>query len=163
MVAAHSPDDDVMSIQEWSPIDGKTPISFGVGVIAGMSNLNPSWATFVVVAFEAMMVALEETSLVAPFKKRVTSASVGNLAVDTMAGIYGVYAGEAIRRRQLQKQAMEAGSPALPAAPPLPAAPVQDPVVAPAVVAGLSGSRFINTQFPLVRTRPVLGLHVPRR
>lgn len=165
MVAAHSPDDDVMSTQDWSVLDDKTPISFCVGVIAGMSNLNASWATVVVIGFEAAMVMLEETSVAAPFKKRISAKSVGNSAVDTLAGITGVAVGESIRRRQLQAQAMEAGSPALPEAPPLPAAPVpEQPVVDPAVVSGLAGSRFVNTQFPLVRTRPVLGLrHVPRR
>lgn len=143
-----------------APVDGKTVVSFGVGMIAGMSNLNPSWATLLVISFEAILVALEEASITAPFKTQVPD-SVGNFAVDTIAGIYGVYAGEEIRRRQLQKQAMEAGAPALPAAPVLPAPP---DAVAPAVVAGLSGSSFLNTQFPLVRTRPVLGIrHVPQR
>lgn len=141
MVASYSTDDDVMSrrTQEWSLVDEKTSISFAVGFVAGMGGLNDAWAMVVVIGFEALMAALEEESLVAPFKRPIIE-SAGNQLVNTLVGTWGVSMGEAFRNKRLAEyQRMSAAS-------------------------GLSGTSFVSTQFPLVRTRPVLGIrHVPQR
>ena len=109
MVAAHSADDDVMgevptvSLKKQnlgaSPIDGKTPIHFMVGIVAGMSGLSASWAAVAVLGFEALIITLDEASLSAAFEKR-SPQSQGNQAIDIMAGIAGVYYGELIKQRQ---------------------------------------------------------------
>ncbi len=79
-----------------SVIDGKTPISFGVGLLAGMSGLNASWSTVVVLGFEAFLVTISEGSLAAPFERRGPQ-SYGNQLVDILAGIAGVYYGEKLQ------------------------------------------------------------------
>jgi hypothetical protein len=119
---------------EWSLLDEHTPIRFGVGLLAGMSNLNAGWALATVFSFEAAIIALESMSLSAPFK-RVTPGTPGNLAVNVILGMYGVKIGEAIRRKQLNEPA--------------------------SIPAGVSG---LEQQFPLAKTVNVLGIrrHVPR-
>jgi hypothetical protein len=75
-----------------SVIDGKTPVSFAVGFLAGMSGMNASWATVCVVGFEALLVMLDEGAGAA-FEKR-SPQSYGNQMVDVMVGILGVHYGE---------------------------------------------------------------------
>lgn len=82
-----------------APIDGKTPVHFLVGVVAGMSGLNASWATVVVIGFEALLIMLEEGRVGAAFEKR-SAQSYGNQAVDTMVGIAGVYYGEHLKKKR---------------------------------------------------------------
>lgn len=150
MVAPHCSDDNVMP----SPVFEDAPISFFIGIIAGMSRLNPSWAAATVIGFEAAMIILEEASITAPFK-RDTSKSVGTMAVDTIAGIYGVYLGEYLRARKMQQKSVPL-SPQIVA----PDTTIQEE---PMAVAGWS-QRTINKQFPLVRTAPILGVrHVSKR
>lgn len=79
-------------------IDGKTPISFFVGFVAGAAGLNPSWAAVTVIGFEAFLVMLED-GLGAAFEKR-SPQSYGNQLVDAMMGIAGAYAGEHMKRQQ---------------------------------------------------------------
>lgn len=149
MVLAYRADDNVMAKQSWTPIDGNTPISFGVGVIAGMSNLNASWAMVVVISFEALMIALDELSVSAPFIHSAATRSAGNQAVDTMAGIFGVAVGESIRKKRLLQQQVtdqqteqktqireQSGTSTFTMNP-------------------MAGPQFINTEFPLVRVKGV--------
>ena len=112
-----------------SPIDGKTPVHFLVGVVAGMSGLSASWATVVVIGFEAFLITLEEGRLSAPFEKR-SPQSYGNQAVDTMAGIAGVYYGEVLKKRQGQSLAQ-------------------------AAMAKNTQPKAINTQLPVPTVKPV--------
>lgn len=84
-----------------SPIDGMTPVHFGIGYIAGLSNMNPSWAMFSVIAFQAFLKVLEAGSVSAVFEKQ-SSQSYGNQAIESLMGIVGVYAGERSRQRKLR-------------------------------------------------------------
>lgn len=81
-----------------SVIDGKTPVSFGVGFVAGMSGMSASWATVCVVGFEALLVMLDEGPGAA-FEKR-SPQSYGNQMVDVMVGILGVHYGERFKESQ---------------------------------------------------------------
>jgi hypothetical protein len=136
--------------EEWrgyAPIDGNTPIHFLVGMVAGLSNLNASWATVVVIGFEAMLITLEKGSIAAPFEQRA-GQSYGNQAVDTMVGIMGVAVGESVKRKrdlyyaqQAELQLQNAAAAATPA-------PAQQE-------APVAGVEFINTEFPLVRVKGV--------
>jgi hypothetical protein len=85
--------------QEISPVDGKTPIHFLVGLLAGLSGLNSGLATVVVIGFEALLITLEEGRLDAAFE-RSTPQSYGNQAVNTAVGILGVWYGEHLKKRQ---------------------------------------------------------------
>jgi hypothetical protein len=97
-------------------IDGETPVSFAVGFVAGLGGLNPSWAAFSAVGFEALLVVLEDGPG-GMFDKQ-SSESYGNQLVDVMVGILGVYAGEAFRNRRVQQSQLGPAATAAPVAVP---------------------------------------------
>lgn len=115
-----------------SPIDGKTPIHFMVGIVAGMSGLSASWAAVAVLGFEALIITLDEGRLDAAFEKR-SPQSQGNQAIDIMAGIAGVYYGELIKQRQDRMVGL----------PMIPPAPINLLPVA------------MNTDFPTTNVEPI--------
>lgn len=136
-----------MAEQSWAFVDGKTPINFVVGVVAGMSHLNSSWAMLAVIGFEAAVLALEDLSISAPFISSTRSA--GNQAVDTMVGIFGVAVGESLRKKHLLQQQIaeqqteqqmqireQSGTSTF----------TMDP---------MAGPQYINTEFPLVRAKGI--------
>ena len=124
-----------------SPIDGKTPIHFAVGVIAGMSGISASWAAVFVLGFEALIISLDEARVSAAFEKR-SPQSHGNQAVDIMAGIAGVYYGELLQQRQQRNMG-------IPSALPFVASPIN--------ISPLS-DMAVNTQFPTTNVEPVPGV-----
>jgi len=81
-----------------SVIDEKTPVSFAVGLLAGASGLNTSWATVTVVGFEALLVMLEESSTTSAFQPR-SPQSYANQMFDVIAGIVGVHYGEQLQKK----------------------------------------------------------------
>lgn len=86
-------------MKDYAVVDSKTPIHFLIGLVAGMSGLDPAWAAVAVIGFESSLIAMEG-GLSAPFEKRF-SQSAGNQAVDMLVGILGVSIGESIRSKKL--------------------------------------------------------------
>lgn len=87
-------------------MDAKTPFSFLVGTVAGLSGLNPSWATVVVIGFEAALVALDE-GLPSTFGPK-SPQSYSNQIVDTLVGIAGVYYGEWLHKKNARRAGVNA-------------------------------------------------------
>lgn len=87
-------------------IDGKTPINFFVGFLAGMSGLSNAWATISVIGFEALLVALDEGFGSAVYEKR-SAQGYGNRAVDTLMGVAGVQYGAWLKKRQAAQQLVQ--------------------------------------------------------
>lgn len=95
-----------MKKPEWkgdAPIDGRTPISFLVGFIAGMSGMNPSWAAVTLLSFESLLIALEHGRVDAIFNEQRSSQSYGNQTVDILVTIVGVHFGDLWVKKQQEK------------------------------------------------------------
>ena len=82
-----------------SIIDEKTPIHFGVGMLAGMSGMNASMSMLTLVGIEAFLVLMEEENLASPFHTRGGQSHM-NQAADIIVGMLGVYYGEKIARER---------------------------------------------------------------
>jgi len=129
-----------------SPIDGKTPVHFIVGVLAGMSGLSASWAAVTVIGFEALLITLEEGRLSAAFEKR-SPQSYGNQAVDIMAGIAGVYYGELIKQHQTERMFSATTRPNQ-------TAPISPQLIA----ASNAGQEAVNTTVPTTNVEPITAV-----
>ena len=123
-------------------VDGKTPISFAVGFIAGASGMNPAWAAVAVFCFESAVLALDE-GVEAVFEKR-TPQSYGNQIVDVLVGIAGVYYGEAYKRKRTATPVSVQTQPAPPALPALPAAPSSGGITPSMIAASNQGSEEMS-------------------
>lgn len=143
-----------------SLIDGKTPVSFAVGMLAGMSGLNASWATVCVIGFEAFVVTLDE-GVSAAFEKR-SPQSYGNQMIDVMVGIAGVHVGENLKKNQETR----GYQPPLPSSPPglpkLASKPKSGGgITSDMIAASNQGQEAVNTQVPTTSVVPATQADAP--
>lgn len=96
MVSEKRSDVDVTS-GSWTLLDERAPVHFSAGLFAGLSNWNTGWALVAVFGTQALLMAIAESSIEAPFQRTVKSTP-GNAAVDVFLGICGLKLGEWIRR-----------------------------------------------------------------
>ena len=82
-----------------SLVDRETPVSFGIGYLAGAMGISPSYAALGILSYKAIAVAVEKGDVEAAFKTS-SPQTYGNRAVDLIMVILGVHFGSRVRKQK---------------------------------------------------------------